>query len=71
MKSSSFVSPLPLPLEHDQLSLGAHIRDCQGARELGFALRCVAERLHQVLCPRFFTTVVGVAALLTLLTSCG
>ena len=70
MNVSSSTPFLHLPPDHDGLLLGAHVRDCHRARERGFALRCLAERLHQVLGPRFFTTVFGAAALLTLLAGC-
>lgn len=67
---NSSTSVLSLPLDPEASSLGAHIRDCRRALERGFALRCFAERLHQLLAPRFFTTVFGATALLTLLAGC-
>lgn len=48
-------------------SLGAHVRECDRARSRGFFLQCLGERLHDVLGPRFFTTVFGATVLMTLL----
>lgn len=51
-------------------SLRAHVRDCDRARGRGFFLRCLGERLHDLLAPRFFTTVFGATVLMTLLAGC-
>ena len=52
------------------LALGAHARACARALERTFALRCVAERLHDWLGPRLCTTVFAATAVLVLLAGC-
>jgi hypothetical protein len=59
-----------LSSDADGLALGAHVRDCDRSREPAFALYCIAERLHQVIGPRFFTTVFAAAIFMTLLAGC-
>jgi hypothetical protein len=54
----------------DGLALGAHARTCARDLERTFALRCVAERLHDWVGPRLCTTVFGATALLVLLAGC-
>ena len=54
----------------DPLALDAHIRACDRARGPGFALACVGERVHEMLAPRFVTTVVAATSLLALLAGC-
>lgn len=52
---------------HDGPSLADHVRTCEAALGRTFALRCVGERLHLLLSPRFFTTVFAAIALMALL----
>jgi hypothetical protein len=44
--------------------LGAHLARCRGCRGRWFALRCVADGLHDFVVRRFVTTVVVAAALI-------
>jgi len=44
-------------LARDGLLLVAHVQACGQAQGPGFALRCVGERLHGLVAPRFVTTV--------------
>lgn len=48
--------------------LASHLQACERARGRSFALRCVGERLHAVVAPRFCTTVFAAVALIALLT---
>ena len=56
-----------MPAELD--ALGAHVSRCNGCRGRWFALRCIADAVHDVVAPRFVTTllvagvVIGLAAL--------
>lgn len=53
------------PLTRDEVeSLRRHAETCRVARGRWFGALCAAERLHRSVAPRFFTTVVGAAALL-------
>ena len=45
-------------------ALGAHIDRCNGCRGRWFALRCVADAVHDFVAPRFVTTLL-VAGVLT------
>ncbi len=54
----------------DPLALDAHVRACDRSRSPGFALYCVGERMHEMLAPRFVTTVVAATSLLALLAGC-
>lgn len=53
----------------DSSALGEHLHLCRQAHGRLFALRCVADKLHGVVAPRFMTTlvvfglVIGVASL--------
>ena len=55
------------PMELSEL--GAHVDRCNSSRGRWFALRCAADAVHDVLAPRFVTTlivaavVIGLAAL--------
>ena len=55
------------PMELSEL--GAHVDRCNGSRGRWFALRCVADAVHDVVAPRFVTTLlvagtlIGLAAL--------
>lgn len=57
---------LPLRTETDGLGLGAHFRACERALGRMFALRCLAERVHEWAGPRLCTVVFGAAALMVL-----
>ncbi len=57
----------PSTAHRDGLALGAHARACARDLERSFALRCIAERLHDLFGPRLCTTVFGATALLVLL----
>jgi hypothetical protein len=70
MNAQPFVTDLLFPAHADGLALGAHVRACDEARGRTFALRCIGERLHDLLGPRFFTTVFAATLLLTLLAGC-
>ena len=70
MNASILVAEVLQPHQADGLALGAHVRACDQARGRAFALRCVGERVHDLLGPRFFTTVFAATLLLTLLAGC-
>jgi hypothetical protein len=57
----------PLATSADGLALGRHLLHCARARGRGFELRCLGERVHGIVGPRFCTTVFAAAGLLTLL----
>jgi hypothetical protein len=68
MNVNSYASPAlqlarPLP---DGAALGAHVLACGRARGRAFALRCMGERLHDLVAPRLVTTIFAAAALLAL-----
>jgi hypothetical protein len=50
------------------LALGSHLLACARARGRTFGLRCLADKLHDIVGPRFVTTLFAAAALMTLLT---
>ena len=54
----------------DDPSLRAHLQACAAARGRSFAMRCLGERLHALIGPRFFTTVFAATALTALLVGC-
>ena len=56
----------PFPSHPDGLGLAAHVRACDRALGRTFALRCVAERLHEWLGPRLCTMVLGATAIMLL-----
>lgn len=61
-------SLLPTPVfAHPGLSLGSHAHACRRACGRLFALKCLAERLHDAVAPRFCTTILGATALIGLL----
>jgi hypothetical protein len=49
------------------LALGSHLLACAQARGRTFGLQCLGERLHELVGPRFCTTLFAAAAVLTLL----
>jgi hypothetical protein len=51
----------------DGPSLGTHVLACARARGRTFALRCLGERVHNVVGPRVVSTVFAAAALIGLL----
>jgi hypothetical protein len=53
-------------LATDGLSLVAHVQACGQAKGAGFALRCVGERLHDLVAPRFVTTVFTATVLMVI-----
>ncbi len=64
--SSSTLFSTPVFSQQSQV-LGSHVHACRRARGRAFALRCLGERLHDVVAPRFCTTIVGATALIGLL----
>jgi hypothetical protein len=70
MNAPSNLAGVTAPHDADLLGLGAHVRACNLALGRTFRLRCAGERLHDLLGPRFFTTVFAATALLTLLAGC-
>ncbi len=62
--AAGFDSP---PLREHALALGRHLASCMRARGRWFPLRCLGERLHLLVAPRFCTTVLAVTALMSLL----
>ncbi|MEO8058020.1 MAG: zf-TFIIB domain-containing protein [Burkholderiales bacterium] len=48
------------------VELGAHIDRCNGCRGRWFALRCVADAVHDFVAPRFVTTLLAAAVVLGL-----
>jgi hypothetical protein len=67
MTHASYAAPELPAAWHDGPSLSDHVRACQAALGRSFAVRCVGERLHLLLSPRFFTTVFAAVALISLL----
>ena len=44
--------------------LGAHVSRCNGCRSRWFQLRCAADAVHDVVAPRFVTTLVVAGAII-------
>lgn len=66
VNSHSQASAARFPSVPDGLGLAAHVCACERALGRTFALRCVAERLHEWLGPRLCTMVFGATALMLL-----
>jgi hypothetical protein len=70
MTTATYVTSERAAAWQDGLSLGAHVQACDAARGRSFAMQCIAERLHALLSPRFFTTVFAATVLMALLAGC-
>ncbi len=64
--SASSDSFQTVALNQHSFELGKHLRECEQARGRLFSLYRLSERVHQLIAPRLYTTVLATGALIYL-----